>query len=300
MVNTEANGIGFSLFLGMILFLALLIVKEYAPNMRQWIKTGVILLLFGAVACVLSLSIFPWDSIQASNLVMEKLISAIQFPTRFLTVATAFIVAITCIAVFVLIKSNQKKIARIVIVGISGLHLCFAFFYMNSLLDDNLYYKLYDALSMSTGYVSGGEYLPYGTNGDLLFYNEPIAGGNVAITLYSKSDLSVEFRYRNFSQKDSYIDVPLLNYKGYQAIDVDTNETYEITDGVNNVVRINLPASSAGNIKVVFVVPWYWRLSEAISLLTLLGCIFVALRRSRNLKLESKEEHGTIEALEKR
>ena len=168
---------------------------------------------------------------------------------------------------------------------------------MNSLLDDTLYYKLYDA--MSTGYVSGGEYLPYGTNADILFYNDPIVGENIELNHFIKGDLSANFEYKNFSQEDSYIDVPLLNYKGYQAINVDTNETYEITDGSNNVVRVILPANSVGSIKVIFVVPWYWRLAEAVSLLTLLGCIIVALRRSRNLKLESIEEHDTIEALEK-
>ena len=294
MVNTEANGIGFSLFLGILLFLTVLILKEYKENLKSWIKTGVILLLFGSVACILSLSVFPWDHIQASNVVMEKLVSAIQFPTRFLTMAAAFIVALSCIGVFVLKKSNGTKIARIAVVVISGLHLFFAVYYMNSLLDDNPYYKLYDALSMSTGYVSGGEYLPYGTNGDQLLYNKPEAGDGVEITLYEKNNLTVDFHYQNHSGQDSYVDIPLLNYKGYQAKDIETNEIYEIRDGLNNVVRVLLPANTEGTVKVRFVVPWYWRMAEAVSLLTLIFTIFMAFSRNQNLKLESKEEHGTM------
>ena len=38
-------------------------------------------------AMLLSLSLFPWDKIQFLNDITETLVSSIQFPNRFLTIA---------------------------------------------------------------------------------------------------------------------------------------------------------------------------------------------------------------------
>lgn len=69
--------------------------------------------------------------------------------------------------------------------------------------------------------------------------------------------------------KDSYVDVPLLFYKGYCAVNTETGEKMEVCAGENNVVRVLIPAGFEGWINIYFAPPLYWRISELISGVTI-------------------------------
>lgn len=64
--------------------------------------------------------------------------------------------------------------------------------------------------------------------------------------------------------------LPLINYKGYIAYDVNSNEKLEIVNSENNTLNVKVPKHYSGTLKVEFSEPWYWRLAEIISLLTII------------------------------
>ena len=69
---------------------------------------------------------------------------------------------------------------------------------------------------------------------------------------------------------DSYVELPMLLYKVYRAVCVETGQEMELCAGDNNVIRVMIPGGFEGNIQVDFVSPVYWRLSELVSVLAVM------------------------------
>ena len=89
----------------------------------------------------------------------------------------------------------------------------------------------------------------------------------------------------NLGTTDSYIEVPLLFYKGYAAEEKNTGEKMELCAGTNQVVRVLIPSGFKGELDIKFVPPFYWRIGELVSFTTtiLLITLWFRQRRSRNV-----------------
>ena len=103
----------------------------------------------------------------------------------------------------------------------------------------------------------------------------------------------MELTVQSVKDQESYVELPILYYKGYVAKDVDTGQRLEVESGENSVVRVLLPANYSGTIQVYFGSLWYWRVAEVISLLTLsviLWQIGHKVRRKRREKVAVVEK----------
>jgi len=49
----------------------------------------------------------------------------------------------------------------------------------------------------------------------------------------------------------------------------DNGTEYEIHDGTIDLISVDLPAGFEGKLTTRFIEPWYWRVAELISLVTL-------------------------------
>ena len=75
------------------------------------------------------------------------------------------------------------------------------------------------------------------------------------------------------SEKEGVVQVPVLNYRGYQVIDQNGVE-YPIAQNYNNLIQFSVPAGFEGDIMIDFKEPWYWRTAEVISLAMIMAlCI---------------------------
>ena len=88
----------------------------------------------------------------------------------------------------------------------------------------------------------------------------------------------MDLKVQSIKDSESYVELPILYYKGYVAKDVDTGQRFEVVSGENSVVRVKLPANYSGTISVYFGSLWYWRVAEFISLLTFCGIVIVVSR----------------------
>jgi hypothetical protein len=119
---------------------------------------------------------------------------------------------------------------------------------------------------------ASGEYLP--ANADTADYID-------ALTLGETSEIHEASRYynsltvslSNHSADSDFIEVPLINYPGYRAVDVDTGIRLNISDGKSKRVKVEIPGDYSGTFTVRFVSPWYWRAAEAISLVTVVALV---------------------------
>ena len=81
------------------------------------------------------------------------------------------------------------------------------------------------------------------------------------------------------SENGGWVEVPILNYKGYQVHDSAGNE-YDIYNGTNCRIGFNVPADFDDVITIQFVDFWYWRAGIYVSILSFMVLILVSVLKS--------------------
>ena len=228
----------------------------------------------------MSTNYFPWDRIQNTSGIAATLVSSLQFPNRFLGWGTALLAAV---AGYVLkyFMQNRQTLYRMSLITIV-VALSTSYLYLMDSEDQEMDYYLYNEESMGFGYISGEEYLIYGTDSSRLSFAKPEAGEKIRITDYTKRGLNTTFYCQNDGEEQELITLPVLLYKGYEAIG-ENGEQLEIADDGNHLLQVCVPGSYTGQITVRFAEPWYWRVAEVITLLTVVGmsCCWIRKRRER-------------------
>lgn len=271
MVSTAAVGIGFALLVVLLIWLYLWFTEGCAVRKQLSMGEfgfGKIASIFAVLAMIMSLNIFPWDWIQSKHSILATLVSSLQFPTRVLTIASVLLVAlagVVCKYIMALEKSEWKHYFA---GGLCVLTIITSMLTLSDHLYKGEYVKIYNAAGMGYGYISGAEYLPYGTDQTKIVFRNPQSSEAVVIESYEKSALRVDVTCRNEGTEEGVLTLPLLYYKGYQAYDVGTGEKLEAFDGDNHSVSVVVPVGFDGEISTRFVSPWYWRVAEVITLLS--------------------------------
>ena len=295
MSDSEPMGIGIVLIAGVVMYCVRSFVtgknKENDINREKFEKMCACLAL---MAMGMSLSIFPWDIIQKSNRVLATLVSSIQFPNRCLTIATILLTAVSGVELEQILK--KKEYAVISLIGIAwGVFLLSSSVYlMNEVLKRGEVLRIYNSEGMGTAYISGAEYLPYKTDPAELTYRGPY-GEQVEVEDFEKYGLSMEVSCQNISDTTKQIQLPLLYYRGYQAWDKDTKMKYKVIPGENMVVSVTLPEKYQGELIVQFVVPWYWRMAEIVSAVSVVAYCILRKRTTRDLILRERENKKNAE-----
>lgn len=262
-------GIGLVLLIGLGVFLILWFSGAFRKDTGRQLRFYKVTAVIGVVLLVMSTNSFPWDRIQSVNSVTEALVSSLQFPNRFLGWGTACLVLIFgfCIWCF---ETHAIRgcwiMTAVAVLGVttSGMYL------LDHVNANQDYFKLYNEEGMGFGYISGAEYLIEGTDQDVLTFADASASEGIEILDYEKKYLKVMLECRNHTDADSFVDIPLLLYKGYQAVDAGSGQKLQLCAGDNNVIRVIIPAGYDGIVKVDFVSPVYWRISEGITAVTII------------------------------
>ena len=261
-------GFGGILVLCLATFLGLWITRRFRKAQEDDVRLyafGKLMTLMGVLFLGMSLSVFPWDKIQKTGSLAATLVSSLQFPNRFLGWATLCAVTAFGCCVYYL-RKNLRKVLPLawLLVGVSvatsGLYLI-----DHSVCNTNTF-TLYNPAGMGYGYISGMEYLIEGTDYDALSYDRPRAGMDAELESYEMKALGARVTCKNAGDADSWVELPLLLYRGYRAKDVESGRKLEIVPGGNQEVCVILPQGYAGTFRVDFIPPWHWRLSEVISL----------------------------------
>jgi hypothetical protein len=210
-----------------------------------------------------------------------EIIAKIQYPWRFLIIASPLV----CTLYIILSVDIIKKYGRKTMLA-AGILLCLvagsqALNYTSQFLTDNRLDK--DRRETLTGLSetflqSGAEYVLYGTKvEDMTDSTLHTSDEGIKADIVSRRGLEIVSIVENDMDKTVYTDYPLQNYKGYEACDAE-GRRLAISNGDNNRVRVSIPAGYSGTVRVYFQEPWYWRASELLSLAYLL-CLLVRSRR---------------------
>jgi len=302
MVDALPVGIGFALLVCLLLWCYLLALgrrtlRERGRLEEKYLTLGNIGLGFAVLSMFMSLSAFPWNSIQFLHRITATLVSSLQFPERLLMIADISAVLVAGVLARAALRQAHKGWGIGFCGVMAGLTVLTSLLMLDDFVHNAGFVKVYNAEGMGSGYIAGQEYLPYGTDASRLLWRPPVAGGNVVVDGCEQGPLTMEVSCRNPGGEEGSLNLPLLYYKGYQAIDRNTGGGLTVYAGENNTVHVNVPAGYEGTIYVSFVSPWYWRLAEAVSLVSGVG--LAAWYRLARKRTEIKNEINSEESKEK-
>lgn len=281
MQYTHPVGPGLFLIAGVFLLLLLLFL-EVIPRGKETEKSFAIRSAgVGCLALWMATDTFPWDALQTTSQTAATLVSSLQFPYRFIGWGMTFLIVVVgyLLSFF---RKNQKMFYRMGLVIVMTA-VATSYVYLIDAEDESTgAIHLFNRESMGFGYISGEEYLIYGTDSSALSFAKPEADEGIRISEYEKKGLRATFFCENSLDTQGTVKLPILLYKGYQASG-DGGEPLEITDDGSHLLGLSVPAGYSGRITVKFTEPWYWRAAELITLAVVVAFVagMVYKRRCR-------------------
>jgi hypothetical protein len=279
---------------GLVLIIPLLILiyfffsgkaKKLEKNMRG---LAVVSIAFSCAAMLMSLCIFPWDCIQQINQLAATLVSSIQFPNRFLTIASLCLVLAAGVTAKYIMENCSKSWKAAFFSGMMMLVAICNIYLMEQGYETGGFARIYNSEGMGTGYISGGEYLPTGASAGDFVYHDPVCTGELQYSNYEKQSLGAFAYMVNGGAETETATYALLYYKGYHAYEADTGQELNCYSGENCQVTVDIPAGFEGNVQVKFVSPVYWRIAEIVTAVTLLSMVLCAVYGAGKRKKENK------------
>lgn len=272
---------GMLLIMGFVAAIMLLIFKGITDHSIK------ILTILSSVLLLVSTNLFPWDWI-AEHSAIGNFLSQIQFSMRYLEFAC---ITLTVLLGFLLVTVKGKTLIKdplhfngllllsggIVLMGI-------AVFYGQMAEHANIC-NIIDGVEIPDSPGIGAEYVRVDEEGEPILY---IRKGTESIdaqteTLFTKG-YTMDIRIHT-DEKPGVIMTPYTNYKGYKAYD-QVGNSFDITDDKYCKATFTVPAHYDGIVEISFVEPWYWRLSEIISLVAWVGAMiyFISMRKKAGKK----------------
>ena len=280
MYDSAAMGVGIALVTPLCVLAYLFFAGRMEGRDNAERALGKIAGWFAVLAMIMSLSLFPWDRIQSISGVTATLVSSIQFPNRFLTIANVCLTAVAGLVAKHMAEHRDKLYTVLYFGGMVFLTAVGSLYLTDSTLNTSGAVRVYNHEGMGTGYISGAEYLPYGADAGLFTYHDPVCTGGLAARDYEKQSLGAEVYLEDAGGGGGTAAFPLLYYKGYHAWNRDTGEELACYGGENFEVTVDIPPHFEGSVEVRFVSPWYWRAGEAVTLLTILAMAGFFLTRA--------------------
>lgn len=273
-------GIGIGLFVCLVLFVIALVWSNKEQSEKQEKLRGKSFFVLAILALYMSTIYFPWDYLSATLGQFAKIIANIQFATRFLAFAILFVVASACMAIVFFLKNIDRKYILVTSVSCAVLAVITCMNIMDQRIMNHIPTRIYDITQMGRTDYNVKEYMYYGTDSNLLIGEKVSTVENVVVEDYSKDALTIHMTIENNSNFSDYVEVPLLYYSWYRAIDLNGTEL-QLTTGENNVVRMVVPAGYCGEVTITFVEPVIWRIAEICSMLSVVCFIVYAILQKK-------------------
>ncbi len=269
-------------FTGILVLIAFLLLCSRPPKKEPLWKYTCFCTIITVLTLWMTTCLFPWDALYQAHALLAILIKSIQFPWRLLGVVMLFI-SMSSGSVIILIKKQfsytHAKYAFVLLAMCSLMSL--AWFISN--LHDNIYYTDYNSNTLSHTLIGKGEYLPQGTDKEALLTFSGDFPDNVEISELIHEAGLISLSCINTSDAPQNIEVPLLYYPYYEAYDIKSKSRFDIEQGNNKFIQITIPSNYSGTLEVSFREPIHWRLSELISLISILVLLWIKYKKTTNL-----------------
>lgn len=237
------------------------------------------LLALAFLSLWMSTNLFPYMWLDEYVPAVYEVLSKFEFAWRFLGAATVFIVLLY---IFVLGRAAGYFGRRRALAA--GAVVCALFcwqgsdylFQYNNLMIPFEFEDSFRDLTVKAVY--DGAYLPEET--DYLSMTADIRVSDpdrVSAALTAREGTSLAVSVENSSEREEYVDLPLLKYKGYYA--ESAGRGLPVSCGENNRLRVAVPPAFSGTVYAAFAEPWYWRAAEIVSAMFWIWLVFHLARK---------------------
>lgn len=262
--------LGLAPIIGILLYLGCRIQQKDEMSETKTRALGKICTTFSILAMILALRAFPWDYIEEISPIAAKFLWMVQFPWRYLVLATVFSVFVTLCALILVEKQKILNIMHPILLMVMINILSISWYYMDY-AEKNDYKYVYGGADVVLD-VSAGEYILEGTvRSNLLQRNVLADFSQVAVVGYDANHGKAGFYCVNASNEEQLVQLPLMNYANYHAYL--ENVEIAILNGTDNRLSVMIPGNYQGRVEIQYEIPTMWKLSYVISFVTAIGMI---------------------------
>ena len=262
MINEMPQNLGVSLIIILLFYFIFCMGRKetsYKLRMNEYFA-----ILFLILSLFLTTSLMPYTTLANLIPALQYPLKNIQYPWRFLSLAGVFLVWLLCISL------KKQTVPRQLRYYISIILICAVFWQsltlMSNVLFQNTPLRVYDEGNLTTYEISGGEYLPPGKKPDMYLEELSYDKSSISVIEWTRKRGLIEINVQNLDINAQQLEVPLLYNKGYKAIN-NAGILFPISASPSGRVSIILPGKYSGTFTVKFSEPWYWRISELISII---------------------------------
>jgi len=239
--------------------------------------------LFAVLALFMASVAFPWTYVHRVP-VLGKLLFAVQFPWRYLGAASALLSIAFAVSAYLLVGASDRR--KLLVLGCLLLAILNAAPFIDAAIqsDDQIVVVEDKYADFVAPVYLPGDYFLEGTDVDAYLSRPPVpavTSGEAEFSDYSKDYLTVSFDYTAATAAD--VELPLYGYPAYRAT-LNGGEELTLSAGENNILTVALPAGQ-GHVEVTYAQPWYFTLSDILSLLATLALIAWGIVRKRKLTI---------------
>lgn len=286
--------IGLGIIIGLFVSIYIML-KSKSHYHDKYMRLGRFSIVFGCIALFMTTNLFPYDILYQMGGVFKRFVSSIQFPWRFSAIAILFITIAICTSIMYSYGNQEKEgyIKGLIIVAFFAI-----VFFLNGAMSEAVSeyspLKPYGSAGVDTMDVSAGEYLPYQTDLQQLYFKDVYTSEGVTYSDYEKVGTHIKISVVNNQSVTGTVRVPLLFYSGYHARDVGTGNELLVYNGDNHQLQIEIPADYNGYIAISYCEKDLWIVADFISVITLIViiiCLVIRNRQERRSKEDSADAY---------
>lgn len=265
--------IGLPLLVGAMLALYAALQKQERGRSE---KAVLRLLVCGAILAVASTDFFPWGPISALT---RGKVGYIQFTWRLMMFVTPLLALAAGygVAEFGGKRPDAAAVAALCLAGLCAMPT------LSGELHESWYIEQGTIASPHLGLAYAEYTLPdtsFLATRDRTLHIE----GGVTVSDYDKQGAAITAQVD--AAQEGTVSFPLFNYDGYRA--TLNGQEIAIENGDNNRIQLRFPAGASGEIEIRFVGKAWWKITDAVSLLTLIG-LGVVNQKEKKKRLKFKK-----------
>lgn len=257
----------------------------YKKINKKYKKNYLMTLIVGVVSIFACTTIFPYD-------IFPKEIAIIQFPWRFLMIATFTLSIIATINLYLIFeKISIKEITIFTIIVLMYISpLIFSNNFDTNITDEK--YTGKDNINLlyhQSTCTASLEYLPNSASKDIEYIqnrdqNVLVVAGNIQIAEQNKDGSNMKIKFTNEGEK-SCIELPYIYYPGYEIkINSQKVEYYESEKGF---IEMDIPENTSGDITVKYTGTRLARITWVVSIISVIIfiiyniCLWIRYKKMR-------------------
>ena len=270
--------------LGISVLIVMVVALVLGVKYQEWRagekKRFLLLIGFSVIPIFMSTCYFPWNWLAGIDL-LASVVGSIQFPWRFLSIAMPVVSLLFCFILMKLKSDGREKWMKGVLLLVSIVSVYSGLQYTDLIMRNNMNYVKYDGACFTNlkEVLSGAEYLYEGTDLNTVWTEAEISGEGSYVEDFQKN--GTQMKISCAADAGGYLEVPLFAYPHYECRDQQTGQKFTIVRENNNKIHIDFSEAYEGTLEIKFKEPWYWRAAELVSLISLIGFVWLVIRSNK-------------------